>query len=263
MRNRQWLVARTPAGAALPEDFQLAEAPPGEPGPGQVLLQIHYLSIDPWTRGQIEQPGRVVPSEAVGEVLRSNSPLFQPGDFALGMMGWQEYAVTDGARLRKLDPAAALAGSDAKVAYLTEQLGFDAGFNYKAVPDYVAALSALCPEGIDVYFDNVGGPILDAVTELLKPTSRVAISGQISRYNLTNRPPSRLSEMAGRLARVEDFWAAKYPARLQQARTDLAEWVRTGLIQYRESVVDGFENAPRAFIGMMRGENTGKQLVRL
>lgn len=158
-----------------------------------------------------------------------------------------------------------IAGADEKVEYLTGELGFDAAFNYKTHTDYRAKLSELCPEGIDVYFDNVGGPITDAALLSMNVGARVAICGQISQYNAT-RPemgPRLLGILIVKRARVEGFLVSDYAARFPEGLEHLTQWVREGRLKYRESIAEGIENAPRAFIGMLQGQNIGKQLVKI
>lgn len=158
-----------------------------------------------------------------------------------------------------------IAGTDDKVEYLTGELGFDAAFNYKTNPDYRAKLSELCPEGIDVYFDNVGGPITDAVFLSINVGARIAICGQISQYNAAKPEvgPRLLGMLIVKRARVEGFLVSDYAARFPEGLEHLTRWVREGRLKYRESIVEGIENAPKAFIGMLQGQNIGKQLVKI
>jgi NADPH-dependent curcumin reductase CurA len=158
-----------------------------------------------------------------------------------------------------------IAGSQEKIDWITGELGFDAGLNYRETTDYEAALRQLCPRGVDVYYDNVGGPITDAIFPLLNLYARVGICGQISQYNLAEQEytPRFLWHLIVKRARIQGFLVFDYFHRAQEALARLVEWVGTGRIKYRETITDGLENAPQAFIGMMRGENIGKQLVRL
>lgn len=158
-----------------------------------------------------------------------------------------------------------IAGSDEKVQYLTGELGFDAGFNYKAVDNYHKALKELCPDGVDAYFDNVGGDITDAVFPRLKIGARVAICGQISQYNLEEpeQGPRLLWHLIVKRARVEGFLIFDFAPRFREALRTLREWVDSGELRYRENIIEGLENAPRAFIGLFHGENIGKQLVKV
>jgi NADPH-dependent curcumin reductase CurA len=157
------------------------------------------------------------------------------------------------------------AGSDEKVNWLVKDLGFDAVFNYKETSDYAARLSEVCPEGIDVYFDNVGGKLTDAVFLHINEKARVVVCGQIDQYNATRPPrgPRILWQLIVKRARVEGFLVFDFAERYQEGQQQMAQWIATGNIKYRETIVDGLENAPRAFIGLFSGENIGKQLVRL
>ncbi len=157
------------------------------------------------------------------------------------------------------------AGSEEKVSYLEDELDFDAGINYKETEDYGNALDDAAPEGVDAYFDNVGGPISDAVFAKLNVDARVAICGQIALYNEedSSTGPRKLPQLIAPRARVEGFLVFDYVTRFEQANERLHEWVANGDIDYRESVVEGFENAPDAFLGLFEGENIGKQVVKV
>ncbi len=157
------------------------------------------------------------------------------------------------------------AGSDEKVEFLEDELGFDAGINYETTDDYGAALDEAAPDGVDSYFDNVGGPITDAVFSKLNVDARVAVCGQISLYNAEEMPtgPRKLGKLIETRATVEGFLVADFAPRFEQATRQLGEWVAEGEIQYRETVTEGLENAPDAFLGLFEGENIGKQLVRV
>jgi len=157
------------------------------------------------------------------------------------------------------------AGSDEKVEYITHELRFDAGFNYKTVDDYSAKLRELCPEGIDVYFDNVGGAITDAAFWNLNVKGRIAVCGQISQYNLEKREtgPRLLWQLIVKQAKAEGFLVFQFADRYKEGIKQMAEWLQGGKIKYRETITDGIENASKAFIGMLKGENIGKQLVKV
>ncbi len=157
------------------------------------------------------------------------------------------------------------AGSDEKIEFITGELGFDGGLNYKSTDDYGPALRELCPDGVDVYFDNVGGPMTDAVFSLLNVGARVGICGQISMYNVTEAPqgPRLLWHLIIKRARVEGFLVTDFADRFHEALPHLTEWVVGGQVTYRERITDGLENAPRAFLEMMQGANIGKQLVKI
>jgi NADPH:quinone reductase len=331
--NRQILLAARPAGFPKDSDFNLVESPIPKPGPGQILVRSIYVSVDPYMRGRMNdvksyappvQIGGLMGGGAVGRVLESNNPTFDNGDIVTGMFGWQEYAVSDGQGVRKVDPALApistslgilgmpgltayfglldicnpqpgetvvvsgaagavgslvgqiakikgcraigIAGGDDKIAYITGELGFDGAFNYKAVDDYVTKLQELCPSGIDVYFDNVGGEITDAVLRLINTKARISICGQISQYNLEKLemgPRIVLTSLLVKQAKAEGFLVFQFADKYPQALKQMADWLTTGQLKYREDVEEGIENTPRAFMAMLSGRNTGKQLVRV
>jgi NADPH-dependent curcumin reductase CurA len=155
-------------------------------------------------------------------------------------------------------------GSDDKVGYITGALGFDAGINYKT-ENVFEAVQRACPNGVDVYFDNVGGDVTEAVLQNLAAFARVVICGQISQYNKTepDNAPRNLRFLLVKQARMEGFLVFGFAGRYDEGRRRLAQWIRDGTITYREDVVDGLENAPRAFIGLMNGSNFGKLLVKV
>lgn len=158
-----------------------------------------------------------------------------------------------------------IAGTDQKVEWLVNELGFDAAFNYKTSPDYIAKLKELCPQGIDCYFDNVGGAITDAVFPLLNLYGRVSVCGQISMYNLEKPEPGPrlLAFTLVKQLKVEGFIVVRWMNRWSEGITQMAQWLKEGKIQYREEIVNGFGNTVKAFIGMLQGENTGKMLVKV
>ena len=160
--------------------------------------------------------------------------------------------------------AVGIAGGPEKVAELTELYGFDSGIDYKA-EDVNARLKETCPQGVDVYFDNVGGALSETVFRRLAFGARVAICGQISQYNLTE--PEVATRNLGFLivlrARLEGFLVSDYAHRFDEGLARLGRWLTAGRLVYREDVTDGLENAPEAFIGMLGGANRGKTLVKL
>lgn len=158
-----------------------------------------------------------------------------------------------------------IAGTDDKVAWMTKELGFDAAFNYKSTSDYSAKLKELCPNGIDCYFDNVGGAITDAVFPLMNVYGRMSICGQISQYNLEKPEPGPriLGYVLVKQLKVEGFIVFRWQNRYQEGIVQMAQWLREGKLKHREEVVDGFENTVKAFIGMLKGDNTGKMLVKV
>jgi len=158
-----------------------------------------------------------------------------------------------------------VAGSDAKIAWLLDELGFDAAFNYKTASNGHGELEKLCPAGVDVYFDNVGGVMTDAVLRLINVKARISVCGQISQYNLETpeKGPRWLGQLIVKQAKVQGFLVSGYAERFPEGLEQLARWLKVGKLKYREDVAQGIEAAPQAFIGMLHGRNQGKQLVQL
>jgi leukotriene B4 12-hydroxydehydrogenase/15-oxo-prostaglandin 13-reductase len=157
-----------------------------------------------------------------------------------------------------------IAGTDDKVAWMTKDLGFDGAFNYKTTSDYSAKLKELCPKGIDCYFDNVGGAITDAIFPLMNVYGRISICGQISQYNLDKPEPGPrlLSLVLVKQLMVEGFIVFRFQDRYEEGIRQMAQWLHEGKLKHREEIVEGFENTVKAFIGMLKGDNTGKMLVK-
>ncbi len=161
--------------------------------------------------------------------------------------------------------AIGIAGGKRKVDFILGELGFDGALDYKATTSYVEKLHDLCPKGIDVYFDNVGGPVTDAVFPLLNTKARLPICGQISQYNLEKREqgPRWLWFLIVKQARAEGFLVFQFADKFQRAAVEMAKWIKEGKLKYKEDIVEGFENLPKAFIGMLQGDNIGKRLVKV
>ena len=158
-----------------------------------------------------------------------------------------------------------IAGTEEKVRYVVEELKFDSAFDYHSTANYHRRLTELCPQGVDVYFDNVGGALTDAVVRLINVRARLVICGQISQYNL-RRPetgPRWLWALLVKQARAEGFLVFQFADRFEEGLRQMARWFQEGKLKYRESIIEGIENAPRAFLGMLKGENIGKQLVKV
>ncbi len=333
--NRQWIMASRPEGEPKPDNFRLETGPVPEPGPGQALLRNRWLSLDPYMRGRMStarsyakplEIGDVMVGGTVSEVVASQHPKFKEGDLVLSYAGWQDYALSDGTGLRKLDPSVApvttalgvlgmpgmtaytgllnigqpkggetlvvaaasgpvgsavgqigkikgcravgIAGGTDKCRYLVEELGFDAAVDHRA-PDFAAQLKAACPDGIDIYFENVGGAVWDAVFPLLNAFARVPVCGLVALYNATSPPegpdrtPSLMRAILTRRLTLRGFIVGDFAAQAREFARDMGEWVQAGRIRYREDVAEGLENAPDAFIGMLKGRNFGKTLVKL
>lgn len=330
--NRQFVLASRPVGLPRESDFKMIETPLPDLKDGELLVRAVYLSVDPYMRGRISgmksyaapvEIGGIIVAGGIARVVESKNPGFAPGDVVDIYMGWQEYAISNGKGLRKLDPSMApvstglgvlgmtgltayfglldvcapkpgetvvvsgaagavgsivgqiakikgcrtvgIAGGDDKVAWILKECGYDAAFNYKITENYSAKLKELCPNGIDVYFDNVGGGITDAVFGQLNVGARISICGQISQYNNTKveMGPRLLGALIVARAKVQGFLVSDYAARFGPALAEMAGWLKAGKLHYREDIVDGFENLPAAFIGLLQGENTGKRLVKV
>lgn len=158
-----------------------------------------------------------------------------------------------------------IAGGTKKCGFVKDELGFDACLDYKAEKDLDAALRAACPNGIDIYFDNVGGEISDAVLRNINVFGRVALCGSISQYNATTPPmgPRLLGTFVGKRVTLRGFIVTDFAGLYGPAMRQMGEWIKAGKLKYREDVVQGIDKAPRAFIGLLRGENFGKMLVKM
>jgi hypothetical protein len=327
--NRRVTMAARPVGFPQESDFALEESEVPSPGPGEVLVRTGWVSVDPYQRGRMStarsyaknlELGDVMTAQAVGEVVESNDSRYEPGDIALGQLGWQDYAVARGGSLRKVPPGVepqlalhvlgatgltayfglldvaepvpgdtvvvsgaagavgsvagqiarimgcrtvGIAGGAEKLDDLREFYRFDEAIDYKN-EDVREAVKRACPDGVDVYFDNCGGEISAAVHGRLNVGARIAICGQISQYNLERAEPTfHPGTLIVFRARMQGFLVSDYSSRFGEAIPRLARWVMNGDIRYRETVTEGLENAPRAFIGMLNGANRGKALVRV
>ncbi len=227
-----------------------AELQPVDPDLGPVSTALGVLGM----------PGRTAyfGTREVADVAAGDTFVVTGAAGAVGSVAGQ-IAKLSGARV------VGFAGSEEKVAFLEDDLGFDAAINYKETDDYGAALDDAAPEGVDAYFDNVGGEITDAVFTRLNVDASVAVCGQISLYNAQELPtgPRKLPTLIESRATVEGFLVGDFAPRFEQATRDLATWVGAGEIEYRETVTEGLENAPDAFLGLFEGENIGKQLVKV
>jgi NADPH-dependent curcumin reductase CurA len=334
--NPQILLASRPEGEPSADNFRLVETALPELADGQVLVRNHWLSLDPYMRGRMNdaksyaqpQPlGEVMVGGTAGVVVASKNANFAVGDPVVGMGGWQHYQLVDASQrgvLQKVDtthiPLAAylgavgmpgvtawygltqiiapkagetlvvsaasgavgsavgqlakargvrvvgLAGGPDKCALVTEEFGFDACIDYKQHKDLKSlsgALKAACPAGIDGHFENVGGMILDAVMLRSNAFSRIAFCGMIAGYNGAPIPMQNPALILVNRMKLEGFIVSEHMAVWPQALKELGSMVASGKLKYRESVAEGLASAPAAFIGLLKGRNVGKQLVRL
>ena len=335
-QNKQILLDNRPQGEAQASNFKLVTTETAPLREGEVLVRHHFLSLDPYMRGRMNdaksyaapQPlGQVMQGGTVGEVVESRSPKFKAGDKVVGMGGWQEYSVVSAdvpGGLRKVDTthvplshylgavgmpgvtawyglvkiiepkegqtivvsaasgavgsalgalakargcrAVGIAGGPDKCRYVTEELGFDACVDYKQHADAQSlskALKEACPDGIHGYFENVGGMVMDAVMLRMNAFARIALCGMIAGYDGKPIPMAYPQLILTNRLRVEGFIVSEHMDVWPQALQELGTLVGTGKLRPRESVAQGLESAPEAFLGMLKGRNFGKQLVQL
>ncbi|MDP6475800.1 MAG: NADP-dependent oxidoreductase [Alphaproteobacteria bacterium] len=329
---KEIILAARPDGAPKASDFELRQVAMPEAGHGRVLVRVLYLSLDPYMRGRMSDAksyappveiGAAMGGGAVGEVVRSSSKRFAPGDIVTGDMGWRSHAAVPAGLLRKVDETlgpisyavsllgmpgmtayfgllevgrpkpgdtvlvsaasgavgarvgqrariagcrvVGTVGSAEKAAYCREELGFDEVIDYRACDDLDAALAAACPNGIDVYFENVGGPTGDAAMRHLAFRARVVICGFIAEYNMTEAymGPSHLRAILVSRASVHGFLVTDWLDRWPEGIARMAAWLKAGQLTFKEDVVDGLAAAPAGLIGLLEGRNFGKALVKV
>lgn len=334
-KNRQILLASRPNGEPTPENFKLVESEIPTPGPGQMLLRTIYLSLDPYMRGRMNagksyakpvEVGEVMEGRALGEVVESKLTGYEAGDLVFAPIGWQEYAMSNGTAVRKLDPslrpisyalgvlgmpgltaytgllnigqpksgetlvvAAAsgavgsvvgqigkikgcrvigVAGGAEKCGYVKKELGFDECLDHRE-SNLGDRLKAACPKGIDIYFENVGGKVFDAVLPLLNDFARIPVCGLIAHYNATELPsgpdriPLLMHSILTKRFTFRGFIVSDFASQFPQFLAEMVPWLKEGRVKYREDITDGLENAPRELIGLLRGENFGKKIIQV
>jgi len=327
--NHQILLASRPDGEVSAANFRMVETPLPPLQDGQVRVRNHFLSLDPYMRGRMNDTksytapqslNEVMIGGTVGAVVASNNPKWSVGDKVVAMFGWQEYATTDGSGMQKVDDAhiplsaylgsvgmpgvtawyglnyicvpksgetvcvsaasgavgsvvgqlakakgcrvVGIAGGPDKCGYVTGELGFDACVDYKA-GNLRADLKDAAPDGIDGYFENVGGEIMDAVMARMNAFGRIAVCGMIAGYDgrpMAMQNPSLI--LISRL-KVEGFIVSEHMDLWPAALRELGGMVASGKLKFRESVAEGLASAPEAFMGLLKGRNFGKQLVKL
>jgi NADPH-dependent curcumin reductase CurA len=330
--NHQFRLARRPVGAVQRSDFDYVGEALRAPADGEVQVKIAYVSLDPAMRGWMNASedsymppvaiGAVMRAIAVGRVTASNHAGFAVGEHVAGLLGVQEYAISNGQGLNKVDPALAplplylgtlgmtgltayfglldvgqpkagetvvvsgaagavgmvvgqiarivgarvvgIAGGADKCRYLVEELGFDAAIDYKN-EDVAAALKQHAPNGVDVYFDNVGGAILDTVLTRLALHARVVICGAISQYNNTTpvQGPSNYLQLLVKRATMRGVMVADYYPRAMEAITAMGGWIRAGQLKTQLDVAQGLENFPETFQKLFSGDNKGKLVLQV
>lgn len=334
--NQQIHLDNRPQGEAVASNFKLVKSETPALQDGQVLVRHHFLSLDPYMRGRMNdaksyaQPqalGQTMGGGTVGEVVESKNAKFAVGDKVVGMGGWQEYSVVDANQpgaLRKVDtthvPLSAylgavgmpgvtawyglvkiiapqagqtmvvsaatgavgsafaalskargcrtvgIAGGPDKCRYAVDELGFDACIDYKLHKDAASLSKALrdaCPDGIDGYFENVGGMVLDAVLPRMNAFGRIAVCGMIAGYDGQPLPLAHPALILTQRLKVEGFIVSEHMEVWPEALKELGSLVATGKLKPRESIAQGLAAAPEAFLGLLKGKNFGKQLVKL
>ncbi|AJR00402.1 MULTISPECIES: NADP-dependent oxidoreductase [Hafnia] len=334
--NRRYVLAQRPQGMPSDQDFRLEKVAQPEPEQGQVLLRTLYLSLDPYVRGRLDDAPSYSPPLAIGDVIcggtvcrveQSQHPDYQVGDLVLAYTGWQDYALSDGEGLQKLDAnmahpsyalgllgmpgftgymgltdignpqagetvvvaaatgavgsvvgqvaklrgcrAVGIAGGVEKCRYAVEKLGFDVCIDHRA-PDFAHQLKQACDKGIDVYYENVGGAVFDAVLPLLNTKARIPVCGMISQYNghhsdhQQDRLPLFMSTILKKRMRVEGFIISQdYGDRYPEFYAQMSTWLAQGKIVFKEDIVDGLENSITAFQGLLSGKNFGKLIIKV
>ena len=335
-RNLQIRLESRPVGEPTPDNFRIVKSDMPAVSQGQMLLRAVYLSLDPYMRGRMDagksyvapvEVGDVMEGRTVAVVVDSQLEGYQPGDVVFNPgHGWQEYAVSDGSGVRKIDPSAGplsyalgvlgmpgltaytglknigqpkegetlvvaaasgavgsvvgqigriwgcrvvgIAGGPAKCKYVRDELAFDECLDHRE-PNLGERLRAACPEGIDIYFENVGGQVFDAVLPLLNDFARIPVCGLIAHYNATELPdgpdrvPKLLRNILIKRLTFRGFIVWDFASQLREFLSEMTEWLRTGQVKYKEDITDGLENAPRELIGLLRGENFGKKVIRV
>jgi NADPH-dependent curcumin reductase CurA len=329
-RNQRILFALRPVGTPVPESFGADKTAVPTPGPGQFLSRTLYLSLDPYygaaMQGSAEatqrlNPGDVMVGQTVAQVVESRHPDYRPGEFVVVRNGWQQFALSSGQGVRRLDinkapistalgvlglpglvgytgliymgeprpgqtvlvsaatgPAGCtagqaarmvgartvgIAGSAEKCEYAVRELGYAACINYRNA-DLAAQIRHDCPDGVDVYFDNVGGSVLATVLGFLAPHARVILCGLSESYNGEVPPPGPfLGPVLRARATLRGIVVDDHLHRLPELERVVGGWIRAGQFRYKEDIADGLASAPAAFCRLMRGENFGKALVRV
>ena len=330
MVNIRYVLAARPSGAASEQHFRREELPVQQPEEGEVLIKVHYISLDPAMRGWMNEGttyvkgveiGAVMRAFGAGEVIISKHPGYLVGQMVTGLLGVQQFTVEKGAYLTlvntdiaplswylgllgmpgltayfglldKANPkagetvlvsgaagmvgslvgqiakikgckVAGIAGGSEKCTYLTDELGWDIAIDYKNTPDIAARLRETVPNGIDVFFDNVGGEILNAALTQLARGCRIVICGAISQYNQTTPVgPSNYLKIVSARGTLTGIIVFDYFPRAQEAINDISSWVKEGKIKYREHIIPGIEQFPAALNNLFTGENQGKLLIQ-
>ena len=331
------VLSQRPEGPARENHFRLETKPMPVPAQDDVLVELAYLSVDPYMRGRMNDAksyaepvklGEVMTGQVVAEVMQSNCEGYAPGDHVLAGSGWQDYALSDGTDLRNLGqtpqnpswylgilgmpaytayaglleigapqpgetvvvaaasgPVGATVGQIAKIkgcrvvgiaggpekcAHVVENLGFDACLDHKS-ETFAADLKAACPQGVDIYFENVGGKVLYAVLPLLNAFARMPVCGVVSWYNLSGLPdgpdfgPAIMGTILRMKVKVQGFiiYDSFPPSLFKDFIHDMTGWLESGEVTYKEQLIDGLEHAPAALNDLLLGNSFGKMVVKV
>ena len=335
--NGQWRLKSRPVGMVRESDFEYVEEALPDPGDNEFLVRNLYFAFEPAMRGWLNdvksyvppvQIGEVMRASTVGQVIESNNPEFQPGDFVSTMAGWQEYLISDGspgplgrpatkipegveprlmlsalgttgltayfglldvgkpqpgdvvvvsgaagatgsvagqiAKIKGASKVVGIAGGPEKCRLLTDELGFDAAIDYKS-ENVHDRLHEECPKGINVFFDNVGGQILDDALMNMANHGRIVLCGGISSYNEQELPPGpkNYMQLVIRRCSMQGFIVIDYFDRAAEAIADLSSWYKSGQLKQLEDIQEGIENTPKTFLRLFEGKNVGKQLLKI
>jgi|TARA_B110000263_G_scaffold179678_1_gene157230 NADPH-dependent curcumin reductase CurA len=328
--NKKIVLKKTPIGVPEESDFELIESPIPELGENEILTKTIHLSLDPYIRGVITgkhiysekvEIGDTIVGRTIAEVIDSKNSDIQIGETIMCSNGWQEYGISDGEGIRKIDSTSAplstnlgilgmpgltayagllvygepkkddvvvvsaasgpvgcmvgqiaqihgakaigIAGSDEKCSVVKEKFGFAECINYKT-ENLSERIKEVCPDGLDIYFDNVGGETLDIMTKNLAMFARIVLCGFMTQYNLAAPPPGpNLGPIVGSRASIKGVVVYDHYDKQQEFITLASQWLEEGKINYIEDEVFGIENTPMHFCSLMRGENFGKTIITL
>ncbi|NYT77601.1 NADP-dependent oxidoreductase [Alcaligenaceae bacterium] len=332
--SRQIVLAARPQGRPRPSDFRLEEVTLPEINDGELLLEVQYLSLDPYMRGRMDDRKSYSPptpvdgvmeGESIARVVSSRNDSFKENDIVLSRSGWRSHMVSDGKGLTVLDQrfkpittalgvmgmpgftayaglrnigkpqagetvvvaaatgpvgsmvgqiakikgarAVGIAGGPEKCAFLKDELGFDVAIDHKA-PDFAEQLAHACPHGIDVYYENVGGAVWQAVLPLLNEFARVPVCGLIAQYNSADtsgpdRLPATMRQVLSKSLTLRGFIQREFVEQRPLFLEEVSTWISEGRVRFKEDIVQGLENAPEAFMGLLEGKNFGKLIVKL
>ncbi|NQV25930.1 MAG: NADP-dependent oxidoreductase [Rhodopirellula sp.] len=331
-KSQQVVLASRPEGMPTSSNFKMDSTEIRPIEEGEFLVKNHWMSVDPYMRGRMNDTDRYVPpfqidepleGGCIGEVIESRNNDFSEGDMVLGNLGWREYWKSNGSNITSIDPTLApaqaylgvlgmtgltawvglnkiaklqpgstvfvsaasgavgsivvqlakakdcrvigSAGKPQKIEWLKEKTGIDAVINYKETKDLASALARLAPDGIDVYFDNVGGDHLEAALDVMNDFGCCVECGMISTYNATEPTPAprNLFRVIAKRIRMQGFIVRDHLDAKDEFVQEMTSLIKAGKVVWQESITEGLENAPAAFMGLFEGDNLGKQLVRI